>query len=277
MASPEIRKIVIIGAGRLAVNLSMAIHKKGFRIMEVCNRTESKGESLARRLKARYIQEPELITPDADCYILAVSDAAISLVLEHLKTENRLIVHTSGTVNLNILQSVSSNSGVIYPLQTFTTNRLLPFRRIPLCIEASSPENLLLIRSLAESLSEKVYTMTSEQRRALHLSAVFASNFTNFMVAISQELLREKGIESGILEPIIRETAGHAISGDVFKLQTGPAVREDMETIRLHLEMLSTHSDYKEIYDLITRNIIQHKKSHDQLQAISEKYQYLHF
>jgi predicted short-subunit dehydrogenase-like oxidoreductase (DUF2520 family) len=260
MGKPEIRKIVIIGAGRLAVNLSMAIYKKGYTIMEVCNRTESKGESLARRLKARYIREPEMITPDADCYILAVSDAAIPLVIEHLQKGNRLIVHTSGAVNMGVLQNVSLNAGVIYPLQTFTTGKMLSFRTIPLCIEASSPENLLLISSFAESLSENVYAVNSEQRLALHLSAVFANNFTNFMVAISQELLKENGIDPGILISIIRQTAANAVSGDVFTLQTGPAVREDMETLRLHLEMLSKHPEFREIYDLMTRNIIQHKK-----------------
>jgi predicted short-subunit dehydrogenase-like oxidoreductase (DUF2520 family) len=260
MSKPEIRKIVIIGAGRLAVNLSMAIHKKGYRIVEVCNRTESKGQFLARKLQARYIPEPELITPDADCYIVAVSDAAIPLVLERLITGNRLILHTSGSVKMDILQKASSNFGVIYPLQTFSTGKMVSFRTVPLCIEANSVENMLLLRSFADSLSENVCTINSEQRKFLHLSAVFASNFTNFMVAISQELLRENGIDPGILEPIIRQTAGNAKSGDVFKLQTGPAAREDMETIRLHLELLSNHPDYKEIYDLITQKIIQHKK-----------------
>ncbi len=158
MSRPEIRKIVIIGAGRLAINLSMAIHKKGYKIIEVCNRTESKGELLARKLKARYIPEPELITTDADCYILAVSDAAIPLVLEHLKTGNRLIVHTSGTIKLNILQSVSSNFGVIYPLQTFTASKFAPFPdstslyRGQFCRKPSSSEILLQKHYQKESL-----------------------------------------------------------------------------------------------------------------------------
>ncbi|MGA2823091.1 MAG: DUF2520 domain-containing protein [Bacteroidales bacterium] len=260
MLKPEIQKIVILGAGRLAVNLSMAIHKKGYDIVEVCNRTESKGKRLAGKLKARYIPEPEMITSDADLYILAVSDTAIPLLLDRIKTRNRLIIHTSGSVKMGILRKVSENFGVIYPPQTFTDHKLLNFRMIPLCIEASSGKNLLLLKSFADSLSEKVYMINSDQRRILHLSAVFASNFNNFMVAISQELLLENGMDFRILEPIIRQTAGNASSGDVFKMQTGPAVREDRETIREHLQLLSNHPDYKKIYDLITRNIIQRKK-----------------
>jgi predicted short-subunit dehydrogenase-like oxidoreductase (DUF2520 family) len=243
----------------------MAIHKKGYDIVEVCNRTESKGKRLAGKLKARYIPEPEMITPDADLYILAISDTAIPLLLERIKTGNHLIIHTSGSVGMDVLKKVSENFGVIYPPQTFTDHILLRFRTVPLCIEASSGKNLLLLKSFADSLSEKVYTINSEQRRVLHLSAIFASNFTNFMIAISQELLLENGMDFGILEPIIRQSARNASSGDVFKMQTGPAVREDLETIREHLKLLSNHPDYKEIYDLITRNIIQHKKNHDQL------------
>jgi predicted short-subunit dehydrogenase-like oxidoreductase (DUF2520 family) len=260
MLNPGIRKIVIIGAGRVAVNLSVAIRKGGYKIIEVCNRTESKGQHLAGKLKARYVREPEMINPDADLYILAVSDAAIPLMLKRLTTGNGIVVHTSGSVSMDILQVASPNFGVIYPLQTFTLKKMLPFRNVPLCIEASSGEILLRIRSFADSLSRKVYMINSGQRRILHLSAVFANNFTNFMIAISQELLKQNSIDFGILEPIIRQTARNMVSGDAFKLQTGPAIREDMETISLHLDLLSSHPEYKEIYDLITQNIIQHKK-----------------
>jgi predicted short-subunit dehydrogenase-like oxidoreductase (DUF2520 family) len=258
MSNPVIQKIVILGAGRLAVNLSMAIHKKGYEIAEVCNRTEKRGRSLARRLGAKYVPQPEMITQDADLYIVAVSDNAIPDILERITTD-RLMVHTSGSVGMDILQKASQNYGVIYPPQTFTAGKLIPFRKIPLCIEASSKINLEILRSFADSISDKVYEINSEQRRVVHLSAVFASNFSNYLISVSEELLREKGIDFGILEPIIRQTARNTLKGDVFTLQTGPAVRGDQETIRQHLELLSSHPDYKEIYDLITRTIIQHK------------------
>jgi predicted short-subunit dehydrogenase-like oxidoreductase (DUF2520 family) len=258
MSKPEIRKVVIVGAGRLAVNLSMAIHHQGYEIVEVCNRTELKGKSLAGILKAKYIPEPEMITPEADLYILAVSDAAIPLLLERIKTRG-LVIHTSGSVPMDVLRHVTPNYGVLYPPQTFNIRTLLRFTKVPLCIEASSGENLRLLKSFADSLSEKVYMINSGQRRILHLSAVFASNFSNYMVAISEALLLENGIDFGILEPIIRQTSVNASKGGVFKKQTGPAVRGDSETIRQHLELLSNHPDYKEIYTLITRNIIQYK------------------
>ena len=265
MSFHPIRKIVILGAGRLATNLSVAIRKEGDEITEVYNRTESHGKKLARKLNARYIPEPELLTKDADLYILAVSDSAIPDVVSHLKCGNRLVVHTSGSVGMNVLTSASTRYGVIYPPQTFTTRRLLNFRLVPLCIEASSEEVHALLISFAGSLSERVYSINSEQRKILHMAAVFANNFTNFMYVIAQDLLQENKMDFGMLEPIIRLTAERASSGNAAEMQTGPAARGDKDTMREHLELLSSHPDYKEIYELISLRIVQQHKAHDKL------------
>jgi predicted short-subunit dehydrogenase-like oxidoreductase (DUF2520 family) len=260
MIKQEIRKIVIIGAGRLAVNLSVALRKKNLKVIEVYNRSESRGLDLAKRLKAKYIPVLEHISLDADLYILTVSDDAIKQVLERLDIGDHLLVHTSGSVDMDILGMAATNYGVIYPLQTFRTDRRVSFRNSPLCIEASSDENLRRLKAFADSISNRVYKINSDQRRVLHLAAVFASNFSNFMVAISQDLLRNKGIDPLILEPLVKYTARNSESPSVFDFQTGPAIREDMETIAMHLDMLSAHPDYKEIYSLITQDIIKHKK-----------------
>jgi predicted short-subunit dehydrogenase-like oxidoreductase (DUF2520 family) len=265
MQEHPIRKVVILGAGRLATNLGAAIRKKGYEIPEVYNRTSSKGIKLSRRLGATYIPDPELLTTDADLYILAVSDDAIGEVLSKMSPGDRLIVHTSGAVAMGVLAGHTSRYGVLYPPQTFDLRRLTDFRQVPLCIEAGSPETLELLFAFASSLSEKVYRINSDQRKVLHLCAVFANNFTNFMYVISQDLLKESGMDFRMLEPIIRHTAARASKGDALKMQTGPAFRGDTDTIRKHLELLSGHPEYKEIYQMITQKIIQRKKEDDKL------------
>ena len=265
MSKRLIRKIVILGAGRLATNFSRALRKKGYEIPEVYNRTETRGKNLARELSARYIPEPELLTKDADLYLLMVSDDAITEVLTHLKLNNRLVVHTSGSVGINVLARSSTRYGVIYPPQTFTIQRMVNFRSVPLCIEASSAQTGNLLSTFAASLSDRVYRIDSGQRKILHMAAIYANNFTNFMYVISQELLQENGMDFGMMGPIIRQTAARASSGNPEELQTGPAVRGDMHTIREHLSLLSGHPDYKEIYELITKSIIQREKTHDEL------------
>ncbi|MCX6245388.1 MAG: DUF2520 domain-containing protein [Bacteroidetes bacterium] len=257
MSKHPIRKIVILGAGRLATNLSVAIRKKGYEIAEVYNRTERHGTTLARKLKARYVSEPELLTKEADLYILAVSDGAIPEVLSHLKCGNQLLVHTSGSAGMDVLKTSSSRHGVIYPPQTFTMKRLVNFRSVPLCIEGNSAETAEQLTSFAATLSDQVFSINSDQRKILHLAAVFANNFTNFMYVIAQELLTEKGMDFRMLEPIIRLTAARTASGNVAEKQTGPAIRGDMDTMREHLALLSGHPDYKEIYELISQRIIE--------------------
>jgi predicted short-subunit dehydrogenase-like oxidoreductase (DUF2520 family) len=265
MSSHRIRKVVILGAGKLATNFSMAIRKNGYQVTEVYNRSAVHGKTLARKLSARYIPEPELLSRDADLYILAVSDTAIQGVSDRLKNIGGLIVHTSGNAGMNVLSGCSSRYGVIYPPQTFITSRLVNFRSVPLCIEANSVQTGELLDAFAQSISDRVYWIDSEQRKILHLSAVFANNFTNFMYVISQDLLRDKGIDFRILEPIIQLTARRGSRGDAEAMQTGPAVRGDQETLREHLELLTGHPGYKEIYTLITQSIIQRKKAHDKL------------
>jgi predicted short-subunit dehydrogenase-like oxidoreductase (DUF2520 family) len=264
MLKDGIRKIVILGAGRLAVNLSTAILDRGYEIVEVCNRTQSKGKRLAEKVEARFIREPELITPDADLYIIAISDTAIPSVLNRIPKVKGLVVHTSGSVNMDVFKGAFRNFGVIYPSQTLT-RQMLEFRDVPICIEANSAANLVRIKAFASSLSGFVYAINSDQRKILHLAAVFANNFTNFMYSISEELLNEKGMDFSLLYPIIRQTTENSLSGGVVKNQTGPAVRGDKETIGKHLELLSNHPDYKDIYELITRNIIKRKKIYVQL------------
>ena len=265
MSVKPIRKVVILGAGRLAASLSVAIRKKGYDIVEVYNRTETPGKVLARKLKARYVPEPEMLTKDADLYILAVSDRAIPEVLSRLKCGNMLVVHTSGSAGMNVIKSSSTRYGVIYPPQTFTMKRLVNFRSVPLCIEGSSAEVEEHLHSFAASLSGQVFRINSDQRKILHLAAVFANNFTNFMYVIAHDLLTEKGMDTGMLEPIIRLTAAGTAAGNVAAMQTGPAIRGDMDTIREHLALLSGHPDYKEIYELISKRIIQMGKKHDKL------------
>ena len=171
-----------------------------------------------------------------------------------------MVVHTSGSADMEVLEGASSNYGVIYPLQTFTFRRMLTLRDVPLCISANSMENIVRLKSFAYSLSNNVNIVTTEQRRALHLAAVYANNFANFMVTVAQDLLLDNGIDPGMLVPLIKQTAFNTAAGYAFKMQTGPAIREDMDTLSLHLDMLSSHPEYREIYELITKNIIQHKK-----------------
>lgn len=198
-------------------------------------------------------------------YITCVSDKAIGNIAGSLRMGEKLVVHTSGSMNIDVLSHSSENYGVIYPVQTFTSGHPKNFQGVPLCIEGKSKENEILLTDFARKLSRNIHVLDSVQRKAVHLSAVFASNFSNFMYVIAEDLLMEKGIDPKILTKVILQTASNARFESVFKLQTGPAVREDQGIMKAHLAMLKTHPDYKKMYELISVMIIKKKNLKDEL------------
>lgn len=257
--------MVIIGAGNLATHMALVLHRKGVHVVQVVNRSRAAGERLARKVAAPYHPQIPGLNLEADLFILAVSDDAIQEIAGTLRLGDRLLVHTSGSVDMSVLNGASSNVGVLYPLQTFSATRKISFSGVPICVEASNECSESRLLDLARLLSRKVQVLSSQQRKVLHMTAVFAGNFTNFMYTISEDLLRKHDIPFSLLKPLIVKTAMLAEHEDVFSRQTGPAMRGDTNIMNTHLEMLAKHGVYMEIYDLISKSIIKHKNRNGKL------------
>ena len=82
----------------------------------------------------------------ADVYMIAVSDKAVSELSKQLPFENRLVVHTSGSVALKLLD-MKHRRGVFYPLQTFSATSELDFSEVPFCIETMEKEDAKLLKN----------------------------------------------------------------------------------------------------------------------------------
>ena len=261
----QIKHIVLFGAGNVATHLSKALVGKGFSVVQLFNRTEDTGKRLARLIGASYTGSLQKVEQDADLYILALSDTAIPEMTSRLRVRRGIVVHTSGSVGMEALQHTASQTGVLYPLQTFHKGKRISFDRIPVCVEGNLPAVEKALVGLAEQLSSNVHVINSEQRQILHLTAVFAGNFTNYLYAIAEDLLLQYNIPFELLKPLIKKTAANIRHADLFSLQTGPAIREDTAIMDKHLKLLEDHKDYQEIYDLISKRIIQHKLRHGKL------------
>ncbi len=254
----SIEKIVIIGAGNLAVNLAVALHNNGLQVLQVVNRTLSNAMLLAEKVNASYTDNVDEINLQADLYIIAVSDASISAVLENIHLKRKLVVHTAGTIDMEIINSISDNYGVFYPLQTFSKTENIAFDNIPICIEANFTENEALLMELGKKLSNNVRKITSEQRKILHISAVFACNFSSYMYLIAHKILLENQLPFDILKPLIHRTAEKLQTQQPENALTGPARRNDKEVMQAHLQLLENYPEYQKIYKLISDNIIKH-------------------
>ncbi len=256
-------RICLIGAGNLATRLGITLSEKGHQIVQVWSRTIKSATELASKLGCEYTTDLTSIASQTDIYIIAVTDAAIPTILAKGSWGSTLVVHTAGSIPMDILAPWCLNYGVFYPFQTFTAEKKIDFDTIPVCLEASTPQNLEVLSELARSVSGDIKFLDSDQRQQIHLAAVFVCNFVNHFYAIGEELLREKGIGFEILKPLILETASKAILQSPGSSQTGPAVRDDKIIIDKHLTLLNTHPDLKNLYALISERIIQTHKNYN--------------
>ena len=188
--------------------------------------------------------------PKADITIIAVTDDAIAEVSSKIK--NPLVVHTSGACSINELKN-TTNKGVFYMLQTFSLEKKVELIEVPFCLEAENKKDEDQLKELANLLSKKIYTVKSEQRKALHVAAVFVNNFTNYMYKIGNDICKEHQVPFDILLPLIKETASKIETLSPEKAQTGPAIRNDKKTIKNHLDLLNI--EQQKIYKMITKSI----------------------
>ncbi|MCX6235584.1 MAG: DUF2520 domain-containing protein [Bacteroidetes bacterium] len=261
MALSSIDRLVFIGAGRIATHLAITFKKKGFQIVQVWSRSLETAARLANRINAASTSDLTSLNPDADIYIFAVPDHALPGLLNYIRLkEDQLLVHTSGSLPAQILMGHSENYGVFYPLQTFSPDRKIDFKNVPIVVEGNHTGSTNVLMFLAGQIAQQVHVMDSEKRKVIHLAAVFACNFPNYMYTIAQEILHSEGISFDLIRPLILETAGKVQKKNPDIVQTGPAVRDDKAVIEEHLLMLAGHPDFREIYEIITRNIVAHYK-----------------
>ena len=249
-------KIVSIGAGNLSAHLSKTLQNAGFKIVQVYSRTETSAKELAGRLQAPYTTEIDDIIKDASLYIISVSDDAIESLAEQLTFTGGLVVHTAGSVPMDVFAGKIMNYGILYPLQTFSKLRPVNFSEVPFFIEANTQDNLQKLRMVAQAISHKIYEASSEERMKLHLAAVFGCNFVNHLYHLSAQIVQQAGFDFSILSPLIIETAQKTIESKNPKdVQTGPAARNDLKVMSKHLEMLASEPKWKEIYAILSENI----------------------
>lgn len=248
-------RITILGSGNVAEHLGKAFFNAGHNIHQIYSRNPITAKELALVLNAIYINSVEDIDAEADIYIFCVKDSAIVDIVNKFPIKNKLLVHTSGSVEMDIFKSKTSNQGVFYPLQSFVKGKDVDFNNIPICLEYSNEESLKILELLAYSLSKNIYKINSEQRLILHIAAVFVCNFTNYMYAVAEELTKQYEIPYELLLPLIEETAQRVKHISPSKAQTGPAVRNDINIISKHEQTLQQNADFLELYRIITKQI----------------------
>jgi predicted short-subunit dehydrogenase-like oxidoreductase (DUF2520 family) len=254
-------RIVIIGAGNVASHLSKRLQVCGFNIVQVYSRSESSARELGQDLQVPYTTGIHKVDRSGDFYLLALKDSAIESFLKELHIRNKILVHCSGSLSLDMLLQFSTDAGVMYPLQTFSKNRDISISSVPFFLEASNGKVEYELWKMAHKLSDHVFRADSLQRKRLHISAVFSCNFVNHMYSIAAQLLEEYDLDFNYLMPLIHETTAKVAAIQPHRVQTGPAIRNDSNIMEMHYNELAKKPEIAEIYSLLSKHIYKfHKK-----------------
>lgn len=245
--------INIIGSGNVAQHLISVFQQTENVVLQQVYTRKKEGIS-------HWVTDADIVTKyndlkPADITIISVTDSAISEVSNQIPYENQLVVHTSGSMALEVLNN-SNRKGVFYPLQTFSKAKAVNFKEIPLCLETENESDYSLLETLGKSISDKVFKISSTQRQSLHVAAVFSCNFVNHLYQLANEICKENNVPFEVLFPLIEETANKIKTLSPKEAQTGPAIRHDKKTIDKHLAFL-TDENKKAIYTLLTQSIQQ--------------------
>lgn len=250
-------KIVIVGAGRIAWHLGKRLKSKGLPVAQIISRTAENAEMLGDSLLAPWSDMPSDLISDADWVILAVRDDSIEAVAEAFApyVRDAIVTHTSGGTAGAVLAPFFARYGVFYPLQSFSLEHTPVWSKIPFCVDAQSDTDVLFLKKIAKTIGNLVYRVNDEQRALLHVAAVFANNFANRCFAIAEKILDEKDLPFELLHPLMEETLAKALHDSPARMQTGPAMRGDAETVRRHIKLLENHPEWLEIYREFSENI----------------------
>lgn len=251
-------RIVFIGSGNIAHFFIPRLQRKGHDIVQVYSPTLAHGQSLASLCSIAQVTDKltEIVT-DAEVYVLAIKDDALSLVAKQLNFEGKVVIHCAGAVSLDAIANISTQRAVIWALYSIKKTNLPQDSKVPLIVEANGTTALEVATALAYDISDVVLQTDFVQRQMLHLNAVFVNNFTNHLLTIAQKIGEEYQLPFDVLHPIISQTLEQIKSTMPAEMQTGPAIRHDSETIKKHLALLTNHPEWQQVYADISKSIQQ--------------------
>jgi len=248
--------ISFLGAGKVASALAVRLKESGYHIERIISPGQKNGKTLAEICGAVWSDQPEF--PDSTGIIIAaVPDNILENALAAVRcSSHTIVVHTAGSYGLEVFPDSITRKGVFYPLQTFSVGRKVDFKDLPFLIDAIEEEVASALTGLANSLGGRIFRIDASQRAFVHAAAVFICNFTNHMLAAGKRVADHSAIPFDIFDQLIRETVAKAVEIGPEAAQTGPAVRNDRNTIEKHLELLSFSPELKILYREVTASII---------------------
>ena len=157
------------------------------------------------------------------------NENALKLASFHNGRKKVVAFHKAFHGRTSLAVAATDNPAIVAPVNQTDNIDFLPFND-----EATLKE----LDTLAHTITNHVEEAGDEERLKLHLAAVFCNNFVNHLYVLMEDYCRQEHISFNLLKPLIAETALRIETISPADAQTGPAVRNDTNTIEKHLHML---------------------------------------
>ncbi len=247
-------QVTIIGSGNVATVMGKLLVEKGHTVNEIYSRDSIHAIQLARQLNAKIVTELNMLNDHSDIYIIAVTDDALPEVAAQLSLKNKLVIHTAGSVSKEILKTISTNYGVLWPMKMIRKS-MTTLDPVTIVVDGSSEPVMHKLEQLAIEFSPTVTRADDEQRIKMHMLAAITSNFTNHLYHLAADYCASENIELAFFYPLIEETAERIKYHHPRELQAGPAFRGDRQTLEKHVELLAKYPQIRKIYEAMTESI----------------------
>lgn len=248
-------KAVLIGSGNVATVLGRKIKATGNEVLQVLSRQESHARELALELGCTSGDFKTAPVQGADVFIIAIADIGLSSIEKWLNLGNNLVVHTAGSVPMDVLKNVSSSYGVLYPLQSLH-KKMEYIPDIPFLINAGNDAARQQLEQVAAALQSSCSFTDDASRLKYHATGVVVNNFPNHLFALVEDFCNKENLDYKILAPLIMETALRATRYAPAEVQTGPALRNDAFIMERHLRAFQEHPVLRTMYIRFTDSII---------------------
>jgi predicted short-subunit dehydrogenase-like oxidoreductase (DUF2520 family) len=226
-------------------------------VIQIIGRTLAKANSIKTNELTQISDNFDDLTSGADVYIICVNDDKIKEIALQITDRvpiGALVVHTSGSKKIDVLDSIRTVKGSLWPIQSLTKGLAVPPSRIPIAVSGYQPEDIL-IAEFAKTIFEHVTIVADDDKPKLHLAAVMINNFTNHVVALSQQYMESYDFDYELMQPLLQYTISKLEKTKAIEAQTGPARRHDAATIRMHLDILKKTPDLYKIYKMLSESI----------------------
>lgn len=264
------KRVVFIGAGKVAWHLSCAMSKSGYAITGIASSKQSSARKLAEKLGAKWATEPENIIKEADIIFITTPDSEIEKVAVDLCQKNvirkkQLFIHTSGLLTSKVLKCIRKHGGLtlsMHPAYSFSQRSFSEeiLSGIWFILEGDST-SIELGKEIVGRLKGKMLVIDPEKKPLYHLALVFASNFFVCIEDMAVEILLKCGIKKGdalkLIKPLIEVTKKNIWEKGTTDALTGPIERGDIDTIKKHLTLLvKGNRSYNKIYREISKHLL---------------------